>query len=71
MLVGLRRQCGPRSAGEQLLVNKQHKELLEGYQQRQDAAINFVLASRPGLQVLAGPLLDPKVLLLSYSSPKP
>ena len=54
-------------------MHKEHKELLEGYQERQDAAVSFVLATRPGLQVLAGPLLDPKVLPLSAHplNPKP
>ena len=48
-------------AADQLLVNKKHKELLQSYEERSKAAANFVRSVRPGLEVVVGPLLDPKV----------
>ena len=48
--------------GDQLLVNKQHAELLQPYQQRMDASVAYMRAIRPcPLEVTGGALLDPKV----------
>jgi len=47
--------------GDQLLQNKAHKELLESYETRTQAAVDYVNAVRPGLNVQTGALLDPKV----------
>lgn len=54
--------------GDVLLVNKKHKELLEGFEARVSAAAAFVQAVRPGLRISSGPLLDPKVfrIVLCY-----
>lgn len=51
--------------GDELLVNKKHKELLQSYDVRSSAAEDFVRSVRPGLQVSSGPLLDPKVRTLA------
>ncbi len=48
-------------AADQLLVNKKYRELLQSYDVRCAAAVNFVESIRPGLEVVTGPLLDPKV----------
>jgi len=45
---------------ERLLANKNHAELLESYEARRDAAVTFMQAVRPGLQVVAGALVDPQ-----------
>ncbi|KAJ9511918.1 hypothetical protein QJQ45_004480 [Haematococcus lacustris] len=45
---------------EQLLLNKQHRELLQPYAERERAAVEYMRAVRPGLLVQAGPLRDPK-----------
>ncbi|KAJ9512304.1 hypothetical protein QJQ45_012934 [Haematococcus lacustris] len=45
---------------EQLLLNKQHRELLQPYAERERAAVEYMRAVRPGLLVQAGPLKDPK-----------
>lgn len=47
-------------SGDQLLVNKKHKELLETYEARVESASGFARTVHPGLQVTSGPLLDPK-----------
>ena len=54
----MRGNVGP---GDQLLQNKAHKELLESYETRIRAAVDYVNAVRPGLNVQTGALLDPKV----------
>ena len=51
------------AAGDQLLVNKKHKELLESYEVRKDAVVAYLKSVRPTLNVAAGPLLDPKASL--------
>ncbi|KAG2492810.1 hypothetical protein HYH03_008970 [Edaphochlamys debaryana] len=43
-----------------LLANKSHRELLQPYDVRKDAALSYLQAVRPDLQVSAGPLSDPK-----------
>ena len=53
-------------AGQQLLQNKAHKELLESYSTRAQAACNYMKAVRPGLCIQTGALLDPKVCRLPY-----
>lgn len=45
--------------GDKLLANKRHRELLQGYAEREQAAASFLQRVRPGLQVETGPLLDP------------
>lgn len=50
-------------AADKLLLNKNHRELLQPYEQRRDTAVRFMQAVRPGLQVEAGPLTDPTVSL--------
>lgn len=47
--------------GNQLLQKKAHKELLEKYDRRAQAAVDYITAVRPALDVQTGPLLDPKV----------
>ena len=56
-------------AGDKLLANKQHAQLLEPYAQRKAAAEAYMKAVRPGLQVSGGPLLDPKVSLCTVCTP--
>lgn len=48
-------------AGDQLLQNKQHRELLESYNDRRSAAIAYMKAVRPSLDISGGALTDPKV----------
>ncbi len=53
--------CVPPSAADKLLVNKNHRELLQPYEQRSEQALRFVRAVRPHLEVSSGALTDPKV----------
>ena len=48
-------------AGDLLLQNKEHAELLQTYNERRDAAVRFIHAVRPGLEVQTAALKDPKV----------
>ena len=48
-------------AGDLLLKNKEHAELLQPYEQRAEAAVRFIHAVRPGLKVQTAALRDPKV----------
>ena len=48
-------------AGDLLLKNKEHAELLQLYDQRAEAAVRFIQAVRPGLKVQTAALRDPKV----------
>lgn len=48
-------------AADQLLVNKQYKELLQPYSVRDAAAKGFMHAVNPGLDVQSGALSDPRV----------
>ena len=51
-----------RRPGDQLLVNKQHAELLQPYHQRMDTAVAYMKAIRPcPLEITGGALLDPQV----------
>lgn len=43
-----------------LLQNKEHAELLQTYNERRDAAVRFIHAVRPGLEVQTAALKDPK-----------
>lgn len=45
---------------DELLAKKSHREWLQSYEQRKDAAVSFMLAVRPTLSVAAGALRDPK-----------
>ena len=49
------------AAGDKLLQNKQHHDLLESYDQRRDAAISFMKAINPSISIRSGALTDPKV----------
>ncbi|KAK9815834.1 hypothetical protein WJX72_010497 [[Myrmecia] bisecta] len=42
-----------------LLAKKANKELLESFDMRRDAAVDFVKAVHPGIEVTAGALVDP------------
>jgi pantetheine-phosphate adenylyltransferase len=53
--------CTELRAADLLLASKNHRELLQPYDQRRRAAVKYMQAVRPGLQVEAGPLSDPKV----------
>lgn len=46
---------------DKLLSNKRNKELLEPYDVRAKAAVNYVKSVHPALSVTCGPLIDPKV----------
>ncbi|KXZ47714.1 hypothetical protein GPECTOR_33g596 [Gonium pectorale] len=52
-----------------LLANKSHKELLQPYDVRAHEALSYLRAVRPGLQVEAGPLSDPKAPTLAELDP--
>lgn len=43
-------------SGDDLLVNKKHKELLQSYADRERAVLKFLAAVKPGLDVEIGPL---------------
>ncbi|KAK9800243.1 hypothetical protein WJX73_004964 [Symbiochloris irregularis] len=45
---------------DQLLQKKQHRELLQSYDDRRSAAISYMQAVRPGLHISGGALTDPK-----------
>ena len=47
--------------GDLLLQNKEHAELLQSYDERQDAAVKFIQAVRPELRVQTAALRDPEV----------
>ena len=47
--------------GDLLLQNKEHAELLQSYDERQDAAVKFIQAVRPELRVQTAALKDPQV----------
>ena len=47
--------------GDLLLQNKEHAELLQSYDERQDAAVKFIQAVRPELRVQTAALRDPQV----------
>ena len=49
------------AAGDLLLQNKEHAELLQSYDDRTAAAVQFINAVRPGLNVQTAALRDPKV----------
>ena len=49
------------AAGDLLLQNKQHAELLQPYDDRAAAAVQFINAVRPGLNVQTAALRDPQV----------
>lgn len=63
--------AGPASAGDLLLQNKEHAELLQSYDERQDAAVKFIQAVRPGLRVQTAALRDPKVHAMPWPSLMP
>lgn len=48
-------------AGDLLLQNKEDAELLQSYEERQDAAVKFIQAVRPELRVQTAALKDPQV----------
>jgi hypothetical protein len=48
-------------AGDKLLANKSHRELLAPYEQRAASAEAYLKAVRPSLTLQTGALLDPKV----------
>lgn len=48
-------------AADQLLANKRNRELLEPYEDREEAACGYMRMVNPGATVVAGPLTDPKV----------
>ncbi|GIL92559.1 hypothetical protein Vretimale_18970 [Volvox reticuliferus] len=52
-----------------LLANKSHRDLLQPYETRVREAVSYMQAVRPGLQVEAGPLSDPKVPTLAELDP--
>ncbi|KAG2443295.1 hypothetical protein HYH02_009365 [Chlamydomonas schloesseri] len=52
-----------------LLANKSHRELLQTYDARAGAALSYLTSVRPGLQVEAGPLSDPKAPTLAELDP--
>ncbi len=52
-----RATCSP--AAEKLLQGKRHRELLEPYSLREEAAVSYMQAVNPGAEVVAGPLTDP------------
>ncbi|GLC43043.1 hypothetical protein PLESTM_001416700 [Pleodorina starrii] len=52
-----------------LLANKSHRELLQPYETRAREAVSYMQAVRPGLQVEAGPLCDPKAPTLAELDP--
>ena len=56
-------------AGQQLLQNKAHKELLESYDERAEAASGYMKAVRPSLCIQTGALLDPKVCTVPCHAP--
>lgn len=49
------------AAAQKLLLNKKNKDLLEPYEARAAAAVNYMRAVNPGVNVIAGPLNDPNV----------
>ena len=57
-----------RRAGDKLLADKQHAELLEPYEQRKAAAEAYMRAVRPGLHVAGGPLLDPQARAMACAA---
>ena len=57
------------NAGQQLLQKKAHKELLESYDKRAQAASGYMNAVRPGLCIQTGALLDPKVCTVPCHAP--
>jgi hypothetical protein len=48
-------------AADQLLASKRNRELLASYDQRAAGAVLYMQLVNPGVQVIAGPLTDPKV----------
>ena len=56
-------------AGQQLLQNKAHRELLESYEKRAQAASGYMKAVRPSLCIQTGALLDPKVCTVPCRAP--
>jgi len=55
-------------AADNLLAKKANKHLLQDYDHRRAAAVDFMALVRPGLTVTAGPLKDPQVQLLKSNS---
>lgn len=49
------------AAADKLLVNKRNRELLEPYTVREAAAVDYMRAVNPAAEIVAGPLVDPKV----------
>jgi phosphopantetheine adenylyltransferase len=55
-------------AADELLAKKQHKHLLQDYEARLKAAVDFVIAVRPSITVSHAPLKDPQVSLREGST---
>lgn len=53
--------CPLRPAAQKLLEKKKDRELLEGYDVREQAAVDYMQAVNPGVRVISGPLNDPNV----------
>lgn len=54
---------------DKLLASKKNKDLLEPYEAREAAAVNYMKAVNPALNVTAGPLIDPKIPPLAATDP--
>mmetsp|Transcript_26526 Transcript_26526/g.68156 ORF Transcript_26526/g.68156 Transcript_26526/m.68156 type:complete len:396 (-) Transcript_26526:310-1497(-) len=57
-------------ASDALLAKKKNAELLEGYDVRVGAAVDFLQRVRPGIQVSPGPLTDPAEPPLAATMPE-
>jgi hypothetical protein len=52
------------TAADNLLAKKSNKHLLQDYEARRAAAVDFMALVRPALSITDGPLSDPQVGLL-------
>jgi hypothetical protein len=59
-------RCPALPAADELLSKKAHKELLQLYEEREAAAVQYLRTVRPGLRVETGALRDPKVRRCSF-----